>query len=177
MTIYITSDLHFGHKQIMKFCADTRPYTDTDEMNQALVDYWNDTVQEDDTVYHLGDFSFMNRTRTRAILEQLSGNKVFIIGNHDRGNENVLSDFGDVHDYLRKRFTYNDEQVQVVLFHFPITYWDMCDHGSIHLFGHMHGDHKPDNRSMDVGWDAHGRFLTMDEAISKMKEVEIKNRR
>lgn len=172
--IYITSDLHFGHKSVMKFCPNTRPWSDKDEMNQALIQHWNDLVGVDDTIYHLGDFSFMRRGKTEEVLSQLNGNKIFILGNHDnRDNEKVLAGHGETHHYLKVR--HNEHKV--VMFHFPIMYWDMMDHGRIHFFGHMHGDLEYDGRAMDVGFDAHGRILTLDEAIDKVKDKPIVKRR
>lgn len=177
MSDFFTSDLHFGHKQILKHCKETRPYSNVDEMNQALVDYWNDTVSENDTIYHLGDFSFMNKTRTREILNQLNGNKVFILGNHDKHNKNLLKEYGVTEDYLRKSFVHNNTKHQIIMCHFPITYWDMCDHGSMHIFGHLHGDYKTNNRSMDVGWDAQGKFLKVTEIIEELEKFDPNKRR
>ena len=33
------------------------------------------------------------------------------------------------------------------------------------LFGHCHGSFEGQGRMIDVGWDAHGKILTLDEAI------------
>lgn len=53
--IWFTSDTHFGHANIIKYC--NRPYKDTEEMNADLIKRWNSTVGKDDLVWHLGDFS------------------------------------------------------------------------------------------------------------------------
>jgi len=53
--IYIISDCHFGHDNIRKYT--NRPFNSVEEMNQVLVNNWNMVVNEDDVVYHLGDFS------------------------------------------------------------------------------------------------------------------------
>ena len=50
---YYTSDLHFSHENIIKFC--NRPYANAEEMNQALKDRWNARVKPEDHVYILGD--------------------------------------------------------------------------------------------------------------------------
>ena len=62
MKTWITSDLHFGHKNIMSFCPQTRARFNNDVayMNNAMVEEWNDKVQPEDTVYILGDVAFMS---------------------------------------------------------------------------------------------------------------------
>ncbi len=54
--IYYTSDLDFGHRNVLKF--DSRPFADIDEMDRVLIENWNNRVRSDDTVYILGDFCY-----------------------------------------------------------------------------------------------------------------------
>lgn len=83
--IFITSDTHFGHAGVCHFLrADgtkLRPWNNAEEMDEAMVALWNDTVRPNDKVYHLGDV-VMNRKALR-ILNRLNGEKVLIKGNHD----------------------------------------------------------------------------------------------
>ena len=62
---WFTSDLHFGHKNVITYCD--RPWATVEEMNEALIKIWNDTVHPKDTVYCLGDFSMSTR-----VMEELS---------------------------------------------------------------------------------------------------------
>lgn len=80
MNIYFTSDLHFGHKNVIPYC--NRPYKDLEEMHEAIITIWNETVKEGDTVYVLGDFS-LNKRWSQDITPLLNGNKILISGNHD----------------------------------------------------------------------------------------------
>lgn len=80
MTTFYTSDLHFGHANIIQYC--NRPYASVNEMNDALVANWNSVVGEGDIVYVLGDFA-MNRGAALHWVSKLNGSKVLIIGNHD----------------------------------------------------------------------------------------------
>ena len=50
---YFTSDLHFGHSNIIKLC--NRPFADVESMDAALIENWNKKVKKNDTVYVLGD--------------------------------------------------------------------------------------------------------------------------
>lgn len=55
MMIYFTSDLHFNHKRIIQSVG--RPFANLEEMHNALVNNWNSVVNDDDTIYILGDFT------------------------------------------------------------------------------------------------------------------------
>lgn len=54
--VFFTSDTHFGHSNIIKYC--NRPFKDKDEMNETLISNWNKVVPEDGIVIHCGDFAF-----------------------------------------------------------------------------------------------------------------------
>ena len=77
---YFTSDTHFGHANIIKFC--NRPFKNVEEMNQKLIENWNSVVGPNDLVFHLGDFAFGGQPLWRYIREQLNGNIILIKGNH-----------------------------------------------------------------------------------------------
>ena len=59
--IWFTSDLHFGHQNIIKFC--NRPWETVEEMDKALIENWNSVVGENDIVFDLGDFAFATNRR------------------------------------------------------------------------------------------------------------------
>lgn len=149
--IWFTSDNHFYHKTILKFCRETRHGSDVDEMNERMIDIWNRTVALTDRVYILGDFSFGNAEKTERVLKRLNGRLYLIKGNHDNWvNQDLEKYFELVTDY-RKIVV---DGKRVVLFHFPIYEWDNMHHGSYHLYGHVHGNATVPGRAMDVGIDA-----------------------
>ena len=85
-TTFLVSDTHFGHAGVCKFTESdgvtkVRPWTDPDEMDEAMVKMWNETVLPNDKVYHLGDV-VINRKALKT-LARLNGDKVLIKGNHD----------------------------------------------------------------------------------------------
>lgn len=79
---WFTSDTHFGHQNILKFCPWNRPFSTVEEMDEHLVDVWNRDVKPEDTVYFLGDFA-LKFTMVEKYLPRLLGNIIWIPGNHD----------------------------------------------------------------------------------------------
>ena len=77
--LFFTSDTHFFHKNIIKFCQ--RPFNDMDDMQEKLISNWNNTVPKDGIVFFLGDFAFGNSTEWIKIIKQLNGYIYFILGN------------------------------------------------------------------------------------------------
>ena len=82
---YFTSDLHFSHKNIAKFCPQFRPAAPSlEELDEYMIARWNETVHPEDTVYNLGDVSFAHDLKKiEAILRRLNGQHHLILGNHD----------------------------------------------------------------------------------------------
>jgi calcineurin-like phosphoesterase family protein len=78
---FFTSDHHFGHKNILEYEKQHRPFASVEEMNEALIDKWNSVVTRNDIVYYLGDFCFGRENI--AIADRLNGKKRLILGNHD----------------------------------------------------------------------------------------------
>lgn len=82
--IFLTSDSHFGHQAIIKYCD--RPFKDVEEMNYKLIENWNKKVPQDGLVFHLGDFAWGGYEFWKRIREQLNGKIILIRGNHDEKN-------------------------------------------------------------------------------------------
>ena len=157
---FITSDIHFGHNNILKFCPKTRPYSSIDEMDEAIIREWNKTVPVGSTVYILGDVSYREPSHTARIFDRLNGEKILIIGNHDEKalKQKVFRDcFKDIHQYLE--ITVNKHKV--VLFHYPIAEWNAMHRGSVHLYGHLHGGRSglEKFRARDASIDATGQVV------------------
>ncbi len=80
--VWFTADNHFWHDSIIEKCR--RPYGTIDEMNQDMKLRWNNVVNADDVVVHLGDFGMGIPTQWPSMLSQLNGSKILVRGNHDR---------------------------------------------------------------------------------------------
>lgn len=62
--IFVTSDLHFGHKNIIQY--ENRPFKNIEEMDRKLIKNWNEIISENDTTYILGDFSWYKGEKTKC---------------------------------------------------------------------------------------------------------------
>lgn len=146
--IFISSDYHLGHKNVIKY--DNRPFDSIDEMDEAIIKNHNNVVGPNDDFYFLGDFCF-NRAKTENYLQRLNGNKFFICGNHDK--RDTIKLYREYGTYLGglQRLTLNDQDL--ILCHYSMRVWDKSHRGTIHLYGHSHGslEHTPWGKSMDVG--------------------------
>lgn len=157
--IWFTSDLHFNHANIIKYCD--RPFADVEEMNNTLISNINELVKEDDELYVLGDFAFLNRASFESGLEIFNRiqckNKILIQGNHDEKNVKQLP----WKELLFLKELYIDGCTPIVMSHIPIENLSKDYNGKyqryIHLHGHLHSktpiqsDTKP---IFDVGVDA-----------------------
>lgn len=77
--IWLVSDTHFGHANIIEYCE--RPFASAAEMDEAMVERWNAVVRPQDHVYHLGDVAM--RAEHLSIVKRLHGHKRLVRGNHD----------------------------------------------------------------------------------------------
>lgn len=68
--------------RINELCA--RPFSSVEEMNDALTERWNERVDDEDTVWVLGDFAMGPIRESLALTGRLKGRKYLICGNHDR---------------------------------------------------------------------------------------------
>lgn len=131
---FFTSDTHFGHANIIRFC--NRPFKNVEEMDEALIENWNQVVSEDDTVFHLGDFAFGGSSVWKSIIPRLNGHINLIIGNHDRKNlrQGYMSSFDMVVPQLQIEIEGNP----IYLNHYPFLCYGGSYRGVWQLFGHVH---------------------------------------
>jgi calcineurin-like phosphoesterase family protein len=81
--VYIWSDLHLGHGNVIRYC--NRPFSDAVEMNTALLHAWRVTVRNGDTIINLGDVGLkLSKDYLSKAIHELPGYKILVMGNHDR---------------------------------------------------------------------------------------------
>lgn len=132
--VFLVSDTHFGHRGVTQFLrADgtkLRPWDTIEEMDEALVTYWNETVSENDKVYHLGDF-VINR-RALSIGSKLNGKKCLIKGNHDIFR---LSEYAEYFYDIRAYHVLSN----MILSHVPV-HESQLDRFGANVHGHLHSN-------------------------------------
>jgi calcineurin-like phosphoesterase family protein len=151
--VWFTSDPHFGHANIIKYCE--RPFSDIQEMNETLVRNWNAMVRPNDRVYLLGDVCFLRPDDAKRLLSRLMGRIYLVKGNHDK--EQFLSECSGRFEWVKDYFELTHEKQKIIMSHFPFLTWNKSHHGSWSLHGHCHGNLPDDPHALriDVGVDCH----------------------
>jgi len=129
---WVTSDLWLGRTQILQI-AKRHQWGDIEEMNNAIIDNWNKSVEPDDYVICLGNFAWDPLTARRA-LDSLNGSIYFMLGNSDQALLEVYQEFDNVNVIENSILTVPAHDI--VLSHYPLAMWPGQDSGIIHLHGH-----------------------------------------
>jgi calcineurin-like phosphoesterase family protein len=102
--IWITSDTHYGHSGICKGTTHwrilndlgekiipedaVRDFSSVEEMNDTIVENINNNVEEDDVLFHLGDWSFGGIENAIELRYRIKCKNIhLILGNHDHNIE------------------------------------------------------------------------------------------
>jgi calcineurin-like phosphoesterase family protein len=156
--VFFISDLHFGHKNILKFSRQYREGNSIEEHDAWLMSNWNKVVNRKDVVYVLGDVAF-DPISLKKVAE-LNGIKKLIRGNHDLLDANVyLKYFTNIYGLLKyKHFWLN---------HAPIRPNNL--RGRIQIHGHVHEKTINDPRYINVCVEAiNGTPISLEE----IREIE-----
>lgn len=167
---FVTADDHWGHKNIIHLSK--RPFSDINEMNEALIQNWNSIVPSDGTVYHLGDMFYkMPLDKAYSILERLNGQIHLIEGNHDQVTVQLrhpkIQFLGGLHMIWIGK-------TKLVMCHYAMRVWQSSHKGSWHIYGHSHGG-LPENGtlSFDVGVDCWDYTpISLSTVVNKMVRIE-----
>ena len=117
--IYFTSDLHLGHDNIIKLCQ--RPFLTIDEMDAAIIENWNRRVKSNDVVYLIGD-AIWDKKKVAYYMEQLSGKKILVTGNHDSTwakREENRKYFEEITPYVEVHLNGHP----ITMCHYPMLEW------------------------------------------------------
>jgi calcineurin-like phosphoesterase family protein len=174
MKYFVTSDFHFGHGNIIKYCR--RPFRDLAHMNDRLKHNYNERVKPEDTCFILGDFCFRNSaggnqgegtpTKWSEYFNQLNGNKVLIRGNHDTNNS-VKS--------IMENAVINYAGLRIGMVHDPADFLESTEFNRVdfNLCGHVHQNwrhqwrgHSMQHLIINVGVDVWKFYpITLDEVL------------
>jgi calcineurin-like phosphoesterase family protein len=132
--IYVISDTHFGHANILEFTTNDgkkcREFASVEEMDECIVTRWNEVVRQQDIVYHLGDVAM--KRKSIAIVGRCNGHKRLITGNHD------IFEMKDYLPFFKKIMGFRKIE-ELILTHIPI-HPESLRHNWINVHGHVHNN-------------------------------------
>nr|DAF62027.1 MAG TPA: metallophosphatase domain protein [Phage sp. ctL4h4] len=149
--IFFTSDMHFGHRNILSFCDRIKTFADVKSMNEGMIERWNSVIGENDIVFDCGDFSWFPGVHEYGkLLKKFNGIHYIIPGNHDdvaklkaavikynlQDKVHICAEV--VHLHLHDFEDQINMEDVIVLCHYPLLTWSGSNRRSIHLFGHIH---------------------------------------
>lgn len=168
--IYFSGDGHIGHQSILKYMQE-RPYAtelDTTAHDEWFIDLWQKTIGKHDRIYFAGDLTFYKSEAARRLLERLPGEKYLSVGNHDdsiKAHSNYFRKVAQIMEITIKPSMCDclQEELQIVLCHYPLLDWPGKHQGAIILHGHCHGTMDEFNaNSKDLRFD-----IGIDGALAK----------
>lgn len=174
MSIWLTSDLHFGHNR--EFIYKPRGFESVDDMNEAIIKNWNNVVQSDDDVYVLGDLMLGDNTQGIECIKQLNGIIHVVLGNHDTDRRaelyKQLYNIVEVENVIVKKYNRH----HFYMSHYPTLTGNLERESlmqmTLNLYGHTH---QKTNFYMDmpfvyhVGVDSHNCTpILLDDIIIEM---------
>ena len=134
MKIWVTSDTHFSHKNIIQYC--NRPFENIDQMNETLIKNWNDAIAPHDIVIFCGDFCFARTAEAGSVTErfanQLNGLKLIVKGNHD------FKKFRYTQHGFRAEFYQLFDFGRFLFCHRPDNLYEWHNDYDFVFFGHVH---------------------------------------
>lgn len=145
--VFIWSDIHFGHKNIIKYAE--RPFPTVQLMQDCLIGNYLNTVTDKDIVIFGGDIGFMSENKINDILNTLPGYKIQIIGNHDIHRDGKLYDlaFDERHASYVLDVDVDGVSFQLLFTHYPMN---EVPAGCINVHGHIHQRPPPTNRHFNM---------------------------
>lgn len=170
--VYIYSDLHLGHANIIKYC--NRPFNSVEEMDATILSGL-DVLKPGDSLYFLGDLGLQPRNRIEYLQKVRDKGAMFfwILGNHDHRVTEEEKDlaFLVIPGYMDTHL-YNNP---VTLCHYPMLSWNRSHYGAYQFYGHHHTDvsHMTKGRQMNVCVDVTGQYapLPMKPLLDKMENA------
>ena len=127
--VYLIADTYFNHDNIIKYC--NRPFKDIEDMNNTIINNWNNIVDKDDIVYHLRDF--MLGDNISDFVSKLNWKIYLVRGNHDGKSISFYNNGGlEVVPTQTKL-----EEFKVILSHRQLADNQIPD-GYINIYGHIH---------------------------------------
>lgn len=137
---WFISDTHFNHANFLNFLNEhgeqIRKFSSVEEMNEVMIENWNEVVKDDDKIYHLGDVSMANVTAFHNVMRRLKGKKTLIMGNHDDYKMSAyMEHFRDICSWKN----FHDGPLKFIATHAPLHSESFFPHRAfVNVHGHIH---------------------------------------
>jgi calcineurin-like phosphoesterase family protein len=149
VSVFFTSDWHLNHDKILEYAK--RPFGSIEQMNEVLIESYNESVRSSDTVFFVGDMGFGKAPAVAPLVQRLRGRKILVRGNHDRISTNKLIDMGFA-DVVKKHALHKLGDRLATITHFPKHPNTFGTEFVIH--GHTHSKSRRAGPLLHVGVDA-----------------------
>lgn len=146
--IFVLSDTHFGHDNILNFKREDgsplRAFESAVQMDQHMIERWNSVVRPQDHVYHLGDVAM--RRADISTVARCNGHKRLVRGNHDvYRTKDYLPYFDEI---------YGSRVLDDMIFtHIPIHPLSL-GRFKANVHGHIHANKSPEGAYYNVSVEA-----------------------
>lgn len=166
---YFTSDTHFDHGNILKYCKRIKYLNRTEVdllnrnenfkvsrdsvklMNEDLISSINKTVKSTDRLWHLGDFSWFDRKDLNKAHYQISyfRNAInchevnLILGNHDCNrleHPDLLNVYESIFTRVLDKAIVKIDGQHIVMDHYAYAVWPKSHRQAWNLYGHSHSN-------------------------------------
>lgn len=137
---YFISDLHFGHER--EFIYKARGFDSIYDMNEEYVKRWNETVDNEDDVYILGDV-ILGAASNIDYVKRLNGKLHIVLGNHDTANrERMYKELPNVVEVAEVGIRFKYGKYHFVLTHYPMLTGNLeresLKQMTCNIYGHTH---------------------------------------
>lgn len=145
-------------------------------MNLAQVQKWNETVEDEDDVYALGDLMLGDLSNIEFI-KQLKGRIHIVLGNHDTANrEKMYRELPNVVEVAEVGIRLKYKKHHFVLTHYPMITGNLEKESlkqmTLNLYGHTHqltNFYEDRPYCFHVGVDSHNGYpVNLDNIIEEM---------
>jgi len=159
MKYWLTSDTHLNHSRIIEYV--NRPFKSVEHMDRELIRRWNERVEHDDTVFHLGDFAFCRGEKDyNYYAEQLNGKIILVKGNHDgRESKSIITSM-----------TIKYHGIDWYMSHEPTPVYKYNLHGHVHDLWKIKKYHN--KYLINCGVDVHNFYpISIEEILEEIKTL------
>lgn len=124
MALWLITDTHFGHNNMVHLCGRPQNFT------RLIMDNWRKMVANTDTIIHLGDVAWGDEMLAKV--KHLPGNKILVRGNHDKKDYGLYYQAG--FSFVCEETVLRLNGLQILLSHHP-HYGHTYD---LNIHGHQH---------------------------------------